>query len=745
MKRLQWALICLAVFAWRAPAQELRTVPLHRFGISSDGIGRANIVLADITGDGRAEVVSCSAAAPLAYGFANGTYVPVWHGPAAGCATVTAGDRDGDGATDIIAGTSEQNGAKLLVFDPRGLGGPRASVTLPGTQGATDIAFGNVDLDAAPEIVVITDGGAYVYDAATLELQWDATGYGGTEVELADIDGDARLEIVVNGAQASVLDGGSETLKWGYVGGFGWGMSTGNVDADAKAEIVFLEGDYYDGYEIVMLSGDTFTTASIPVTSFSAGKILVADANGDGANEIVFEGYDLRGIRPSDGVSVWTMTTPESGVFGWAVGDPDGDAIPELVWGAGTSSYRDILLVGQPSTQTIEHTGIDLDGDMRSAVGDVDGDGRIDLVVASSHSKSNYEGGIVQLVDPVTHAVKGQFSQTGVQYLDIYAVAIGQLDADPAREVVALGTQTYDPQVVVWDGVTRQVEWKSPIAAWNAPEFTTTDFAVVNLDGDPVDEILLGMSDSKLIVLNGASSIIQGSRTINGVLVDLEVANIDGDSALEVVMGTTTTLYVLDAPTLATQDETALASIKRVSATAAGGGRIAVSFNASYSTANLRLYDTELTPFWTCTTGTTFDDYYASHPSLFAPLGGETHLLVGTGTGALRMYPIAGGDTCPSFSSTVYGANRFVRLAAHDVTGDGRAELIADMYNAVEIDLAGLSTETRPDLDPLADYLLGAAPGLSPRGDINGDQRISPEDLFALVHYQFAGGPEPQP
>jgi hypothetical protein len=29
--------------------------------------------------------------------------------------------------------------------------------------------------------------------------------------------------------------------------------------------------------------------------------------------------------------------------------------------------------------------------------------------------------------------------------------------------------------------------------------------------------------------------------------------------------------------------------------------------------------------------------------------------------------------------------------------------------------------------------------------DVNADQRISPEDVFALIDYEYAGGPEPQP
>ena len=64
-------------------------------------------------------------------------------------------------------------------------------MVLPGP--GNDVAFGNVDFDANPEIVVAGTSATYVYDAATLELQWTA-GYGGSAVFIADVDGDARNE-----------------------------------------------------------------------------------------------------------------------------------------------------------------------------------------------------------------------------------------------------------------------------------------------------------------------------------------------------------------------------------------------------------------------------------------------------------------------------------------------------------------------------------------------------------------------
>jgi hypothetical protein len=755
---------CALVLVVRLRADGLRSVPLYRFGIASDGIGYANLALADIDGDARPEIISCSLGSPLALGYSGGTYVPVWHGADVSCTAAAAGDADGDGATDVIVvnGTSTSpggswNGGQVMVFDPRGFGAPRLTVSLPGLEPATGVAFGNVDFDAAPEIVVTTVHATHVFDARTLQLQWSATGYGGTELALGDIDGDARLEIVINReALGSVLDGGNELVKWSYAGGFGENMSVGNADADPKAEIVFPYAAQYAYSDIVILNGD-FTSSKIPFNGMPKG---VADANGDGVNEVITEGQfgEMKGLRPSDGAVLWTNPSPESGVFGAvAVGDVDGDGKPELVYGAGTSTYRDILIVADVVSHTIEHESLDLDGNLHSATADVDRDGRADLVIASSGSDSTYHGGIVQIVDPRTHAVKGALSRTGLTYFEIDRIAVGQLDGDPALEIVALGTLNYNPMLVVWDGVTRQIEWQYPPpgSGLESPGFNNADLAVANVDGDAVDEIVLAMTDGNLIVLNGASPVIQASKPLDGDLVSIELADIDHDGTLEAVVATNTTLYLLDTADWSVIKAIPFPFIRRVAATGDAGGRIAVTFEGESYTTMVRLYDPSLTASWTCALSDGYDYYYPA-PVEFVDAGGETRLVAGTRTGGLRIFPIAAGTDCPASSTIPYSTRPLFDIHAVDVTGDGWPELVADGWNAVEVEAIGLPDELRgdadgdgsigaQDVDALADTLFGATPGVLPMADVNADQRISPEDVFALIDYEYAGGPEPQP
>jgi hypothetical protein len=254
-------LVSLSVSTLPAAGQELRTLPIRRQAVTTGSIGVANLVTADYNGDGAADMITCSQGAPLAYSFSGGTYVPSWIGPSVGCTAVAAGDRNANGSIDVVVVTNEYpaTGGKLLVFDPACIAEPVASIALPGTAAGADVSLANVDADPAMEIVVLTSAATYVFDAATLTLEWTAQGFGGSKFRTGDVNGDGRNEIVINGGTGYVLDAANQTMLWAYSGGFGISMDVGDVDNDNRAEIVFLWGDYY-ARTLTVLNGDTFGT-----------------------------------------------------------------------------------------------------------------------------------------------------------------------------------------------------------------------------------------------------------------------------------------------------------------------------------------------------------------------------------------------------------------------------------------------------------------------------------------------------
>ncbi|HYI08267.1 MAG TPA: hypothetical protein VEK57_04280 [Thermoanaerobaculia bacterium] len=741
-----WLVLLLAL---PSSAEGLRTIPLLRHGDIADGVGEANFAVIDITGDGKPEVITCGAGAPFAVGAVGESYGIVWRGPDVHCRAIAAGDRNRDGTPEILVISDvdiyESGESTLLVFDPRTLGPARYSVAIPETD-AYDVAIGNVDFDSGMEIVVVNLDATYVYDGATLELQWEAAGYGGTRVRIGDVDGDARNEIVVNGSPGSVLDAGNEVLKWGYVGGFGYYLTLGNVDGDAKAEIVFT-GSFSD--EVTILNGDTFTTSTLGGYTWAIDGIAVVDADGNGVNEILTGNNQwgaIQGRNPADGTYAYQINNPDSGTQNVAAGDIDGDGSAEVFWGAGASSSgEDVLYLADPISETLEWQSVDLDGAFHSAVGDIDLDGDIEYVVATRGSNSGYAGSVIEVFDLATGASEGTLPPHpyGIQ---AEHVRIGQLDADPALEILVLSSSWSGVSLYTWDGVTRNPEW----ASGGGTGFTGATLLVRNVDADPVDEILIGSYDPKLNVLNGASNVIQWSGNITGQLLDLAAADLNGNGVDEVVLATTSGLYTLATSNWAILGEVSHSDIRAIAATSAEGGTVAVSFGFFSAGSLLSTYHgATLTPGWTCGGQDGFIQALA-----FGPIDGAVQLVGGDLSGTLYAFPLD-DEACPEALKERVGAGAH-HLYFAEVTGDDRLEIVLDNFLSSEILLAGLPSETRgdvdgddlitgDDVDDLVDYLFDTGPGLSPAADADADRRIGVEDAFVLIHHEFAGGEAPQP
>jgi hypothetical protein len=756
VRRLLLIGCALIVAAPAVRAQQIRSVPLRRFGVIADAVGTANFAVADVTGDGIADIISCSNGAPFAVSYAGGSsFRTSWQGPAAGCTAVAVGNRDGDRAPEVVVVTGSPNGSgagSLKIFDPRSLGGPIASVVLPGNVGGSDVAIADVDADGLPEIVVLTSAATYVYDARTLALQWTASGNGGTKLAIGDVDGDGHLDIVVNGSTGYVLDAYTQTLKWGYLGGFGRCMAVGDVDNDGKAEIVFVNG--YSA-NVTILNGDTFTTTTVTGTSgYAIDSLAIGDANNDGEKEIVSgnnQWGNIEGHDAANGAKLWSITNSEHGTQAVIVGDVDGDGKRDVIWGAGlTSSGQDVLFIGDANAQTVKWASTDLDGPFVSVVGDIDGDGRQELVIASGSSASGYNGSIIEVFDLATGVSKGKLPVPNYDFR-VTRLAIGQVDADGAREVIALGNNTYyTPQLLTWDGVTHAIEFASSVPpCCSSPTFVTSTLVVANIDGDAVDEIILAESDSKILVLNGASNVIQTSINTNGAVRDLSLADLDGNGVPDLVVGTSNGVYVYDTATWSLHGSVAInGGLQRVTANASGA--VAVAFNNGTQQL-LTFTGINLTPAWTCSLGSA-----TSIGSLeIATLGGAQRLLAGNSNGTLDVFPLGGG-VCPAFASLTVSSFSITNMKAIEATGDSRPDLLIDSTLASEIDLIGMSADMRgdvtgdglintADIDAITGYVFGATAGINPSADANADQRISVQDVVQLINYYYANGAAPPP
>jgi hypothetical protein len=746
------AVVLVVCCAWSAGAEELRVTTLFRTGTLTKNVGGPNLVVRDVVGDSRPDIVSCAGGSAFAMSYNGTTYRDTWYSPNVGCTGVAVGDRDGNGSNEVFVGTEANTytgtpvgPSYLYVFDATSYGPELAKVLVSSTEAVRDIAVGNVDGDPSLEVVAVTNTKVFVFNAATLALKWSAS-YGGHTVAIGDLEGDGLNEIVIAGANIGyVLDASTQTLKWSYTGntyplGFGPSMALGDVDNDGKAEILCGTQPQTSGSAKV-INGDTMTVVTIPSSAMS---LTAGDANNDGQIELIvgqdqfgsIQGYNISGTTATQ---LWSMRNPDYGVQGMAVGDPDGDGKNEVLFGTGAlSSGADLLFIADANTQSIKYTSVDLDGPFNVVVDDLDGDGKLEMVVLSQSTQSGYNGSAAWVLDYTTHRLIATlpFGYGG----GASAVAIGQVDGDPQKEIILLGNP-----IRVFDGKTFALKWTSPVTQYGpSPGY----LIVKDIDGDLVDEVFY-VTGSSFHVLNGASEFIQFSSTdLDSNIRDFAVADLDGDSVPDLVVATLTGVYVFKTSDWSQRIYIPLTSngTRKVAATAG-------HFGVTLSGNGLALYSgNTLTQEWVCPSGNDIGSL------AFLDLAGQSRLGAWMSDGTLRFFPLT-GSSCPAYDtiSQSFGESGYgnAKIAFTDVDRDGRPELLAGGSAATiatlgwnseprgDVDSDGLVTDM--DIDAMAAYFYGNRTAIQPAADVNADGSIRPDDLFYLINFRRGTGAPPPP
>ncbi|MHC4627401.1 MAG: S8 family serine peptidase, partial [Planctomycetota bacterium] len=330
-------------------------------------------------------------------------------------------DVDGDGRNEIVQASMSLDdldvGGTITIWEEDGTpreGWPKSlgegdvwdSMTASGT------AVGDIDGDGDYEIVVVDDWSVmatalHVETGETVEGDWpiEVGGYWyafivGNPV-LADLDGDSDSEIIVAlDAESRDSDGlfaiqGDGTFLWQRRYTTEGPMSVADFDGDGDVEIALggfgpgITRVYtfildHDGQQIKRWRGG------------SKRGTAIADLDGDAEQELIFCTEDSVKAVHIDGQVVWTTRVrdpdPFDGDGGLSVGDIDDDGLSEVY----VSSYVEADGFAFTLVHAFDHEGTELSergfpktvmGDPWNCtplIGDVDGDGQKELLVASA-------------------------------------------------------------------------------------------------------------------------------------------------------------------------------------------------------------------------------------------------------------------------------------------------------------------------------------------------------------------------
>ena len=304
-----------------------------RFGV---GAGPANLVLADVNGDGRPDLVVANAwertvSVRLADATRPGYFLAatVLATPGRTPLDVAVGDLNGDGRMDVVVAAS--GAPSVLVFTQTSTGtfNTPVSYAVGGDPQAVTVADldgnGRADLAVATTanaVSVLLQTGAGVF-ASAVDY---ATGVQPIAIKAADLNGDGKLDLLTANYGAAISPGtqGLSVLLQGTAGTFAAPMhyatdyratalAVGDLNADGRPDVVVAcEGlPGYSGAVSVFLQGGIVPGGLLPavnyIGSYGPMGVALADMNGDGRPDLVLADGDIV-------VRINSSTTP--GTFG---------------------------------------------------------------------------------------------------------------------------------------------------------------------------------------------------------------------------------------------------------------------------------------------------------------------------------------------------------------------------------------------------------------------------------------------
>ena len=352
----------------------------------------AAVTIADITGDGRSDVVMTthfyfdaandyrlwvfaqqsdgSLAAPVSYATAaaynNGPY------------SVAAGDLNGDGRNDVVLGL---NGLGVQVF-PQLPSGELGAPTLHATGDGRLVRLGHLDGDAYLDVAAAGWGTNTVSvlrgDGAgglMAPVQYPAQHAGYDDLEVGDVTGDGRDDIVVMSGQVyavpnvsvlAQLPGGGFSAPAGYRVGTSVntsGIGLGDVTGDGRNDVVASYGGNRPSSSVAVFAQTPAGTLSAPVSypSYDIPEpVGLADFDLDGRQDVVtlHGGWQNAGLyrqAPDGGLLAEELyPLPYAShyePYGLAVGDLDGNGSPDVAladYNFGLVVLRNTLAGGPP-------------------------------------------------------------------------------------------------------------------------------------------------------------------------------------------------------------------------------------------------------------------------------------------------------------------------------------------------------------------------------------------------------------
>ena len=591
---------------------------------STIGADASSVTLADVNGDGHLDILvanQCASASNcnssgvvVLLGNGDGTFQPgVSYGVAgSGAFSIVAADLNGDGKLDVVV--SEQcsssnncNAGSVAVLRGNGDGTFQPAVAYnSGGLYAFGVAVADLNGDGHPDLVVSNycfSNSNCTYGTVDVLLgigdgtfqsavSYNSSGYYSRFVTVADLNADGKPDLIVIsqcnnnncdlGSVGVLLGNGDGTFQTAssYSAGeqSAYSAAAADVNGDGKLDVIVADqcdysSDCGDGVVAVLL-GNGDGTLQMPSTYNSGGislsSVLVKDVNGDGKPDILATNGCADNSCSSGSVGVLlgngngTFQAPISynpggaGSFSMAMADVNGDGKLDLLvantcltnsnctngtvgvlFGNGDGTFQSPVAYGAGGVDTFA-----------VALADVNGDGKLDLLVANAcNNNSSCNNGSVGVLlgnGDGTYQAATAYSSAGL-YAD--AVAVGDINGDGNPDLVftnecngnSCTNGTYGVLLGNGDGTFQAA------VSYNSGGVTATSVALADVNGDGKLDLLLTNQCSDNNCTTGQVAVLLGNGDgtfqspvtygTSGLYAgSLAVADINGDGKLDLIV-----------------------------------------------------------------------------------------------------------------------------------------------------------------------------------------------------------------
>lgn len=492
------------------------------------GPGHAGVAIGDFDGDGTPEAAVSAKPWLDFYGNAGSQLLAVLKADGAGTlgirtismlptpligSLVPAPRQGGADRLAAVAGDGSNNNQILI------LGGVPLrilrTIEIPLVQRVAAIA--DVDSDGRFEIVALTGYSSWdtypvVLDYETGAVKWTGPDLA-TDVGVAQLDGDAALELILSGTPGRIVDGATHAVEWTYPSGFGDRIVVGHFDVDAAVAGFATLSPW--SIRIQVFRAQPYS----PVSEFNlddyASAADVVRLTPEGPDEIAVGTWRSTAVYdPRSGERL--IEIPNSYSYpptGLAAGDLRGAGHTELVSGSQYGLLRAVNL----ATLADDFAQVGETGPYAAlASGILDGSGSERIAYLTTGSSDDSLSPTLRVLD----AASGQRLRERAHAVHAWYgpphIALAPIGGERNAIVVA-GSYAGGGELAVLDGMSLMDRWRVGGHDSVLTSAMVRAMATIDANGDGTPDVVVATDAARVVVLDGRDgTLLWQSVTLDG-------------------------------------------------------------------------------------------------------------------------------------------------------------------------------------------------------------------------------------